>query len=191
MTMTRQEVRKQVRSGWLTRRVAALLLGFDLDMSKLDTAIEHFAVTAKIIDGEQRLNASDLLSFADKDLNQILDGCLPIDRQKRSVRRNSWRPLTTQTARDAFQLCWNRIYRHIMQLVATDEEDLTSGELKLIFQVLGAARYYNRFDLTFTDQKLMKVTGLDSRGIYRRRRRSLERRGVLHLNAGRHNDPEA
>jgi hypothetical protein len=178
MILNRKEVRRQVRKGWFSRSVAALLLGFDLNLSLVDELVKRRLLTTKTVDGERRLDAHDVLSQAGGDLDTILDRCLPIDRHKRVVARKKFRVLKTATARQCFQRQWSRLHRHVSRLIADVEEDLSSAEIKLMHQLLEAARYYNRFDLSFDSSELQRVTKLDRNSLPLTRRR-LEHLGLI------------
>jgi hypothetical protein len=178
VTITRKDVRRQVRSGWCTRQVAALLLGFDLDVSMVDDVVARGIAATKTIDGEQRLSVHDVLSVAGSDLRAILDKRIPIDRHKRSIPRNASKVRKSQTACDCFHRQLHRLQRHVAKLVASSEEDLTHRELKLITALLEASRFYARFDVVHTSARLQKATGLDDEYLPKARR-GLERRGLL------------
>jgi hypothetical protein len=154
------------------------LLGFDLDLTRVDDVIERGAVTTKTVDGKQLCNAHEVISLAGKDLGTILDRCLPIDRQRRAVLRKEFRVLETATARQHFQRQWSRLHRHVSRLIADPEEDLSHRELRLIHQLMQASHFYSRFDLGFTSAELQRVTGLDDEYLPKARRR-LEHLGVL------------
>jgi hypothetical protein len=179
MNPMRTEIRKQVKRGWLTRKVAALLLGFDLDFARLDNLIEHGVIDAKAVKGSERLiNAHHVMSAAGEDLNAILDKRLPIARHPKNIPHRKFRVLTTATAKDCFRRQWDRLHRHIAKLIATPEEDVSHRELRLAHQLLETCRFFRRFDLVFTGAELQTATGLDDEYLPKTRR-SLERRGLL------------
>jgi hypothetical protein len=178
VTINRKEIRRQVRSGWCTRNVAALLLGFDLDLSLVDDLVERGLLATKTADDEQLLSAHDVLSHAGSELSAILNKRLPIDRHRRDAPQKEFRVLESTTARQCFQRQWDRLHRYVSRLIADPVERVTSGELRLIHQLMESARYYRRFDLTFTSKELQSATGLN-RNYLPVACRALGRRGIL------------
>jgi hypothetical protein len=140
--ITRNEIRKQVRRGWVSRGIAAVLFGFDLDLKMLDSTIEVAAIKTKMLDsngdGEQIVYAHDVLSHTGKTLDALLDKYLPIDRHKRDLPGRQFRVLETATARECFRRQWDRIHRRISKLIAMREENLNHREWRLLHQLLVA-----------------------------------------------------
>src|SRR4051794_40904349 len=109
--MTRAEARKEINKGWISPQLAALLMGFDLDTSRLEPFTEWGAVRTQMMNAGRVLNLDDLLSVSNIDINKMLDKLWPIDRRKKSNRVQVERVLDTQAAKEKFQSRWFRIYR--------------------------------------------------------------------------------
>jgi hypothetical protein len=155
-----------------------MLLGFDLDFSRLDALVKQGIIRTRLKNGGEQFNAHDVLSVSGRDLNKTLDKHLPIDRHNRDIPRKEFRVLETETARQCFRRQWSRLHRHIARLIADPEEDIGSRELRLLHQLMEASRFYSRFDLAFTGEELRRVTGLDDEYLPKARRR-LEHLGLL------------
>lgn len=181
--ITRKEIRRQVRTGWCSRSVAALLMGLDLDLSRVDELISGRALATKLTDGELLVSAHDAISYAGRDLKAILDKRLPIGHNRKAPRKE-FRALDTVTAQQRFHRQWARLHRHVSRLIADPLERVTSGELRLIHQLMESARYYKRFDLSFTSKELQAATGLN-RNYLPVACRALGRRGILPKDVGR------
>jgi len=176
--MTRAEARKQIKKGWLSPHLAARLMGFDLDKSRLEPFTESGAVRTQTTATGRVLSLDDLLSVSKIDINKTLNKLWPIDRRKKSNRVQVKRVLDTQTKQKTFDACWFRLHRKMSTLIATPNAKVTLRELKLMHQLMELSRKANSFELLLPAKKLMTLTGLDDEYLPQTRK-MLEARGLI------------
>lgn len=181
--MTRAEARKQVNTGWITAQLAALLMGFDLDSSRLDAFVETGAVRAQTGPTGRVLSVTDLTSVSDLEVNKALDKLWPIDRRRKTARVQTMRVLATQTAQEAFNRRWFRLHRRVAKLVADPDANLSYKEMKLIHQLMALSRKVRGFELLLTNRQLMDLTRLDDEWLPKTRR-ALEGRDLIRVTSG-------
>ena len=178
--MTRAEIRKQIKAGWISRRLAAIFMGFDIDVAQLDPYIERGMLDTRKQNGVQMIKADDVLVFADETVDELLDKHWPVNRQKKGSKRQQTLILATREQQDEFNRRWFRIHRHISSFIAEPKEKFDHRELRLMHQLMELARRVNNFELVLTAEKLMDATGLDDEWLPKTRRK-LQTRGLINF----------
>jgi hypothetical protein len=161
-TTRRQDIAKQAKRGWITPNAAAILMGFDLDTSKLAPYIGNGGIGIIETRPDGKLRLSDVLAVADGGtLKELLDKRLPINRQKAPARKTAPRVLKTATERHAFERRWNRLQEHVFTLIGTKAADFGWREHRLFNQLMRLSYRAKRFELIVPSGKLMLLTGLN------------------------------
>ena len=184
--MTRAEVKAEIDIGWLSWQVAAIFLGFGSDHTRMDALIgkgiriewKRSALASKNGISTRRVALDGVLRLTGKTAAMLLDEHFPRRKNDSAIRQQTVAVLDSCEKRDAFRSKHNRVSDVVARWMARPEEDMSFGELRLIFALLNLARRVNRFELMVTSKQLERAAQLDRESLPKARR-SLERRKIL------------
>jgi hypothetical protein len=177
--MTRSEVKKQIADGWLSKHVAVRMSGLFLNRSGFDeyTKLGVFH-TAMNDDGTRLYRLLDILSFAEKTAQELLDKNWPVTKRKAEIRVQTVKAFTTDEQQRDFRQRWHVLHRYFGDLMSNRASKFGYGELRIFYKLMDLAHYYNTSQVMLTLPALRKLAKLggdelsDERG-------SLEYRGLL------------
>jgi hypothetical protein len=173
--MTRAQIKKETKRGWLSQRVTLIFL--DLDVSgaaHLDDLAKHGIISSRTERGITTYKLADVLAYTDKPLRKLLDKHFPYSRQKKAEHRQRKRLLNTRDKLEEFLRGLFVLQSHLAAWVTF----LHVRELKLMTYLLRLVQEHRTFELVVTTSNLEKHTGLDRENIILARN-ALESRGIL------------
>ena len=171
--MTRTEVKKQIKSGWVNSLSA---IGFlNVDLLTLDNLVKRRTLATKMNRGTTLYKIDDILAISKVSVKEFLEKNWPVDRRKKPTRFQQVNVFKTQKERNRFLSRWFRAFDHITSLIGTPKAETRVGELKLFHQLMALSKRVNSFDLVPTTKQLLAATGLDDEALPMARRSLIER----------------
>lgn len=181
--MDRKEAARQIKSRWVSRRLAAMALGFDL-LKEVEpfTSPMFAAISTKTVGKEKLLNWQEVLELSKfKTGRQFLDRHWPPKRRSSPMHRLRLRQHKSATAKVQFSRNLRVLERHAHKF----DYRVPGGSdaLVLLYRLIELARTFRRFDLNVSLKYVANMTALRQDRELVRARRQLREAGVLHESA--------
>ena len=179
-TLTRNTARLQIRNNWLEKRVASVLLGFDLNHAALAALVTDGVIaTKKGKAGQTLYRLKDVAAHAKTTPGKLLDKWFPVSKRtgRGEQREQEIFALKTRKEQEAFRINWQYLYRTSARWKR--DSALKTAEGRLFDHLMYLSDQANNFEIVVTADQLRSLPGLQNRNAFTRAVKELTKRRVL------------